>query len=195
MITRENIQSHLNYANSKGYLPYYQEAAEFYGIPVEILLAKDSRETWLGSFPGLAANGWIGSDGVSKGISQINKAYFSFAEHTDPNDVRSYIAKGAEILKAELNRFGGQMNKALAAYNTGAGNVNRAVNEGKHVDAYTTGQNYSQDVINRSNIIRSVITAGQLPVQVSAAKFDGKVILAAVALGGMFKLLKKYNYV
>lgn len=162
-----NIQLQIEHARQKGWLDYYREAASHYGIPVEILLAKDSRESWLGTYPGLQQNGWIGSDGVSKGISQVNKSVWPYAEQTNPNNVRAFVALGAEILKEELNAFNGNMKAALAAYNAGASRVRNAINRGDDPDSVTTNQNYAADIMDRSKEIRRILGGTSLiPLQI-----------------------------
>jgi len=42
------------------------------------------------------------------------------------------------------------LQSAVASYNTGAGNVLRAVRDGRDVDFYTAGRNYSSDTLNRA---------------------------------------------
>jgi hypothetical protein len=189
------LQSQLNFANSKGWLKYYQESADYYGIPIEILLAKDSRESWLGSFPGLIANGWYGSDGKSRGISQINQDVYPFAKQFDPNDVQAYVAKGAEILKNELKQFNGNLKNALASYNTGPEDVRLALSKNIDPDIYTTKGNYSKDILKRAELIRSLSNENQIPVSVSKAGLDGKVILGGIILIGIVSAAKKYGYV
>jgi hypothetical protein len=39
---------------------------------------------------------------------------------------------------------------ALASYNCGPGNVLRALQDGRDVDFYTAGRDYSRDVLNRA---------------------------------------------
>lgn len=195
MITPTIIQSQLKFAENKGWLKYYQESADFYGIPIEILLAKDSRESWLGSFPGLIANGWYGNDGKSRGISQINQEVYPFAKNYGPDDVRAYVAKGAEILRSEIDSFNGNVRHGLAAYNTGRKNVQSALNKGIDPDVYTTKGNYSADVMNRAKLIRSLSADQAIPISVKTAKVDGKIILGVGALIGILSLAKKYGYV
>lgn len=189
------VNQHIAFADSKGWLPYYQEAATFYNIPIEILLAKDSRESWLGSFPGLIQNGWYGSDRISKGISQINVRDHKFARETDPNEIRAYVAYGAQVLKAELIRYNGNLAAALAAYNTGPENVDAALEKGLPVDIYTTENNYSSDVLARAKEIRSVLNNGSLPVSASTASLgNNNYWLALLMLGsGAYYLWRKQN--
>lgn len=143
------IAQHIAFARSRGWLPYYFEAAGHYGIPVELLLAKDSRESGLGSYKGLIANNWVGSDKVSVGISQINKAVWRFARDTDPNNVKAYVAKGAEILKSEIHRFK-DVRTALAAYNRGAPRILAAIRDKIDPDSVTTGGDYAADILSRT---------------------------------------------
>lgn len=158
MIPEATILNHVDHAKGLCLLPVYKKAAKSTGIPVQILLGKDSRETWLGSYPGLAANGWYGSDGKSKGISQIN-----VEQHPEANLMRGdahewFIRMGAELLKTELNRFGGNMKAALAAYNTGPGDVQKALHAGQDPDRYTTHGNYAGDILQRAKIIKKEFT-------------------------------------
>lgn len=44
----------------------------------------------------------------------------------DPDDPYANLEGGARYLRAQLNRFGGDLEKALAAYNAGPGRVERA---------------------------------------------------------------------
>lgn len=190
-----SIQNQISNARQKGWLDYYREAAQFYGIPVEILLAKDSRESWLGLYPGLVGNGWIGSDGVSKGISQVNVEMWPFAKQADPNDIRAFVALGAEILKEELNRFSGDMNAALAAYNAGSSRVRNAINRGNNPDSVTTDGDYSKDVIDRSKEVRSILGGTSLvPLSIQeATKANLPIVSIGLLLGVATATIIKTN--
>ena len=195
------IESQISFAKNNGWLQHYYEAAAFYGIPVEILLAKDSRESQLGSLPGLQANDWYGSDGISRGISQINDQQFPFAKYTDPNDVRAYVAKGAEILADELDRFDGNMKAALAAYNAGSPRVSTALATGKDPDSVTSGKDYGSDVIRRSREIKQLLTGETSPMLIvssgiGAVKGNLPLILGiGVAAYGLYYMGNRYGYV
>jgi soluble lytic murein transglycosylase-like protein len=43
---------------------------------------------------------------------------------------------------------------ALAGYNAGPGNALRAIRDGRDVDFYTTGRDYSKDVLNRAGFFQ-----------------------------------------
>lgn len=179
------IAQHIAFAQSKGWLAYYQEAAKFYDIPFEILLAKDSRESGLGSYKGLIAKGWIGSDGVSTGISQINKAAHKFALVTNPNDVRAYVAKGAEILRDEINRFK-NIRTALAAYNRGGTRIAKALKDRIDPDSITEGGDYAQDILSRSREAAQVLKIVPSPLPGAKANLSiwlvGGIGLAALGV-------------
>lgn len=158
MTFKETVQNHFQHAENKGLIPLYKSAARKYDIPVSILLAKDSRESWLGKYPGLAANNWYGSDGKSRGISQINVNTYPAARMIDGDSHKWFINQGAQALREELNRFNGNMKAALAAYNTGAGDVRSALNRGKDPDTVTTKGNYVSDILRRSEIIKDELS-------------------------------------
>ncbi|MEO1023450.1 MAG: transglycosylase SLT domain-containing protein [Bacteroidota bacterium] len=181
-----NVEQHITHAQKNGYLPYYYEASTFYNIPVELLLAKDSRESGLGSYPGLVENGWYGSDGISRGISQINENVFRFARGTDPSDVRAYVAMGAQVLSDEIKRFNGNVKHALVAYNAGPDDVYDALDKNQDPDSRTTKGNYAADVLNRSNQIKRLLsspTGGLVQTQHSPTMAGTGVLLALTGLG------------
>jgi len=76
------------------------------------------------------------------------------ASHDGGMDPASNIMKGAEILRSSIDYFHGNVREGVAAYNAGAGNVEAAIREGHSPDYYTTGGNYSADVLNRENMFR-----------------------------------------
>lgn len=194
MITSSQIAKQIEYAAKKGWLEYYKEASAFYNIPIEILLGKDSRESSLGTYPGLQNNGWYGSDGISKGISQINTKENRFALITDGNDVRAFVAVGASMLQDEYKRFG-NWKDALSAYNTGAGNVSAAIKKGIDPDQYTTGKDYAKDVLYRAELIKRLSQNDEIPVSINAAKVDGTIILGITALATLYYIARRLDFV
>src|SRR3712207_6793746 len=62
---------------------------------------------------------------------------------TDPTDPAQAIDGGAKYLRQQLDRFGGDQAKALAAYNAGPGAVQRFGG----VPPYAETQNYVQKVL------------------------------------------------
>jgi hypothetical protein len=73
------------------------------------------------------------------------------------------ISAGCEILRekiealrrnAHLQDQQDLLKAAVAAYNCGQGNVARALEAGASVDRFTTGENYSWDVVQRATLFR-----------------------------------------
>jgi len=122
-----------------------------------ILAAIGSRESGWGLF--LDSND-SGDGGHGRGIMQIDDRYhqdfINSKNWRDPGvniqyavdnvlaEYYSYLSKNTSLTGFDLLRG------AIASYNAGPGNVVDAVNAGLDVDAYTTGQDYSWDVIQRA---------------------------------------------
>jgi soluble lytic murein transglycosylase-like protein len=73
----------------------------------------------------------------------------------DPSDPAQAIEGGAKYLKQQLDRFGGDASKALAAYNAGPG----AVAKYGGVPPYAETQNYVQKVLGYAAEYRGAATA------------------------------------
>ena len=82
--------------------------------------------------------------GWGRGLMQLD---FLAAQKVDWESAAVNIDAGAALLRVNLDRFHGQFPPAVAAYNCGPENVLRALSEGLSVDAFTTGGNYSTDVL------------------------------------------------
>jgi len=77
------------------------------------------------------------------GLAQLMPATAAGLGVTDPTDPAQAIEAGAKYLRAQLDRFGGDPAKALAAYNAGPGAVERFGG----VPPYAETQNYVQSVL------------------------------------------------
>lgn len=109
-----------------------------------------------------------GDAGHGLGLMQIDdRSYPEFAE-ADYQDPETNILKGAEVLQGKYNyladhfelfkeNFAALWWGAVAAYNCGEGNVHKALEQGRGVDYYTTGRDYSFDVKNRAIFLSLVI--------------------------------------
>ncbi|NJR40814.1 MAG: SH3 domain-containing protein [Leptolyngbyaceae cyanobacterium CSU_1_4] len=122
-----------------------------------ILAAIGSRESGWGLF--LDSND-SGDGGHGRGIMQIDDRYhqdfINSKNWRDPGvniqyavdnvlaEYYSYLSRNTSLTGFDLLRG------AIASYNAGPGNVVDAVNAGLDVDAYTTGKDYSWDVIQRA---------------------------------------------
>ena|GEM_PF-1306482 len=133
----------------KQWAPHVEAAAQKYNLDPALLFAVMSRET----------NGQniVGDHGHGRGLMQIDDRWHKdwLSKNNEGMDPASNIMKGAEILRANLNYFKGDMTKAVAAYNAGCGGVNKALNAGKHPDSVTTHGNYSTDVLKRMETFKA----------------------------------------
>lgn len=115
--------------------------------------AKRSRTTPFRSGP-LPPDG----GGFGRGLMQIDYDAHEFARGSEWKDPKKNILYGAKVLrdaKRLLDRRTSLkeeqlLRAAAAAYNSGAGNVLKAVRKGLDVDFYTAGRDYSRDVFNRA---------------------------------------------
>jgi len=61
------------------------------------------------------------------------------------------LAGYRDLLQRKTNLTGpALLQAAVASYNCGPGNVLRAIQDGRDIDFYTAGRNYSKDVLNRA---------------------------------------------
>ena len=93
----------------------FQEAANTYGVPVNLLKAVGMAES---NF-----NQYAQSGAGAQGVMQLMPATAAGLGVTDPFDARQNIMGGAKLLAQNLAMYGGNIDLALAAYNAGPGNV------------------------------------------------------------------------
>jgi soluble lytic murein transglycosylase-like protein len=94
---------------------------------------------------------------------QIDFDAFPFARTGNWQDPEANIDTGCSVLKSNLDLLGRKtsltgrdlLQAAIAAYNCGAGNVLTAIREGHDVDFFTTGRDYSKDVLNRAGFFQN----------------------------------------
>jgi soluble lytic murein transglycosylase-like protein len=134
------------------YLPYVRAAAKKYHVSQAIILAVMDRETGDPHKIGLGGHNVRGDGGHGRGLMQIDdRSHGSWlAGHDGGMDPKSNIDYGTSIIAANLRQFHGNKHEALAAYNSGAGNVQRALRNGLSPDAYTANHNYGADVLRRA---------------------------------------------
>ena len=97
---------------------YFKEAAEKYNIDVKLLKSVAFIES---SFRPNATSK-CGAMGIMQLMPSAAKQYGA----KDPYDPRQNIMAGAKILSTFLKRYDGDIEKTLAAYNAGPGNVKKA---------------------------------------------------------------------
>lgn len=180
-ITDSRLRTEVEHARQAGYIPVYRDVARRYGFTTALLLGKDSRESCLGlcldaQFKGDAGNGW--------GLSQIDRRFHpAFTSSHDPRDHRAVIEYGARLLREETDRFT-TVREGLVAYNAGPDAVIDAQAQGLDVDAFTTGGDYSRDVLSRANRIAKMYPEyGKRPVVA-----DPGWIVSVLLGGGMLYL-------
>lgn len=162
-------------AVAKPYADYIRWAAQDAGVHQSIICGMGSRESrWglalrpdlTGDFtprnrPNEFRNGNMPNDGkgFGRGLMQIDYDAHAFARTGEWKDAGRNIAYGGTVLrdnikflKQRLPHLTGQalLRAAIAAYNCGAGNVMHAVSKKLSVDYYTTGRDYSKDVLSRA---------------------------------------------
>jgi Bacterial SH3 domain/Transglycosylase SLT domain len=146
-------------ASANPYKAAIKQAAAPYSswLKPSVLAAIGSRESGWGIF--LDSNG-TGDGGHGRGIMQIDDRYHqNFINNNNWRDpgvnikyaTDNVLAEYYSYLDSKTNLQGFDLLRgAIAAYNAGPGNVVDAVNAGLDVDAYTTGGDYSWDVIQRA---------------------------------------------
>lgn len=126
----------------------FEEAASIYDISVDLLKAVAKAES---NFNPNAV-----SHAGAIGVMQLMPGTASSLGVTDPYDARQNIMGGAKYLKSNLERYGGDVSLALAAYNAGPGSVEKYGG----IPPYAETQNYVRRV--GSYLEGSPLTAGTM---------------------------------
>lgn len=188
-ISPNRLQREVQHAQDQGFVSLYETVAARYGLSPALLLAKDSRESCLGlcldaDYKGDAGNAW--------GLSQIDRRYHAaFTSTHRPDDHAAVIDYGAALLKTEIERFAGNVAAGLVAYNAGPDAVVDARAEGLALDTYTTGGDYSRDVISRKQAIEAMYPGlGASPSFQAAPGWTAGVLLAGGAVFLLYRSLQ-----
>jgi hypothetical protein len=154
-----------------------RDAAARLGVPTSAVAGIGSRESRWGlalrptgaggtgdftprRYPTQFRNGPLPPDGggFGRGLMQIDYDAQEFARTGPWKDPGENVRAGCAILagyrdlvqrKTSLTGIA-LLRAALASYNCGPGNVLRALEDGRDVDFYTAGRDYSQDVTSRA---------------------------------------------
>jgi len=155
MTSSFSISAELTYVRIRGLMGYFSEASKRYGVPLALLLAVASRESRMGL--ALSADG-TGDHGNGIGIMQIDRRYHpGFTGRHSPLDHQANIDYGAEYLAKLLREFNGNTTRAIASYNAGPNKVQTAIYAGLPPDSFTTGGDYSEDVVGRKQLIDQLL--------------------------------------
>lgn len=101
----------------RAYRPLVDAAARRYGVPAALIDAVIQQESGFDPNATSAAG--------AQGLMQLMPATAAGLGATDAYDPAQNIAAGARYLHEQLDTFGGDVSLALAAYNAGAGAVQR----------------------------------------------------------------------
>jgi len=117
----------------------FTEASQLYGVPEKLLKAVAKAES---NFNAKAV-----SKAGAIGVMQLMPATARSLGVTNPYDARQNIMGGAKYLKENLERFGGNVSLALAAYNAGPNSVQKYGG----IPPYKETQNYVKTVTSYMN--------------------------------------------
>jgi soluble lytic murein transglycosylase-like protein len=104
----------------------------------------------------------VGSPAGARGLTQLMPGTAAALGVTDVTDPQQALEGGAKYLKQQLDAFGGDVTKALAAYNAGPGAVQRYGG----VPPYAETQSYVQKVQAFAAAYRGTPAAGSLPYSI-----------------------------
>jgi len=143
-------------------LPLVQRSAVKHHVSPALLLAIMDRETGDPHRIGFGGRNPAVTNGSDFGLMQINRAaHPDFFAHHDWRDPAANIDYGAGVIAADLRHYDGNVTRAAAAYNAGAGNVDRALAAGHSADSVTAGGDYGSDVARRYEHFRRVLSRGK----------------------------------
>ena len=146
---------------SKSYRPLIEAAAVPYPwLSPAIIAAIGSRESVWGRVLSPPGPKGTGDGGHGRGLMQIDdryhKDFINSGRWRDPEanidyGIHSVLSKSYNDLSRKTTLTGLDLLRgAIAAYNAGLTSVINAITEGRDIDYYTTGQDYSWDVLNRA---------------------------------------------
>jgi soluble lytic murein transglycosylase-like protein len=122
---------------------YFQEAADTYGISVDLLKAVAWQESNYQTD--------IVSSAGAIGVMQLMPSTASYLGVSDPYDAESNILGGAKLLAQLSEHYNGDLDLTLAAYNAGSG----AVDSYGGIPPYTETQNFVASIKSRLGLTSS----------------------------------------
>jgi len=176
-ISASDSAMRLHRKEAEKYRKYIQEACSLYNFQDSVIAGIGSRESGWGLF--LKPKGPIGTGdftprgrlsgyrntvlptdglGFGRGLMQIDYDYHEFARTGNWRDPRENILYGTKLLcgnkniKKKRTIYSGDelLRAVIASYNAGPGGIIKACKRGLNIDHFTTGGDYSKDVLNRA---------------------------------------------
>lgn len=141
-------------------------AAEKYNLPPALILGVIKQES--GFKPN--AKSWCGAEGCM----QLMPGTAKQLGVTDAYNIEQNIDGGSKYLRMMLDEFGGNLKKAVAAYNCGPGNVRKAEKRGLEVPNITETKNYVPAVLAHAEKFNN-----GAPITVSGEKTVGVAVVAS----------------
>jgi soluble lytic murein transglycosylase-like protein len=145
-------------AYSGKYADYINQAASKYGVDPNLIAAIIKQES---GFQQTKNGKTLTSPSGALGLMQLLPGT-ARSLGVDPNDAFQNIMGGTKYIADQIKAFGGNIEKALAAYNAGAGNVRKY----NGVPPFKETQNYVKNVLANfnklsSSIVKSVDSTSQ----------------------------------
>jgi hypothetical protein len=157
--TPADLKAQLLRAHEYGWMNAFEQWADRYNFPTELLLAIASRETDMQDNKGDFHNGIYHGFGIMQVDIGTDSA---FCASWKPGMVSDSIRRGTEILNSKrlfLHSHNITDLRAIAAaYNTGEGNVLHSIQHNFDPDHTTAHGNYGADVMARMDLFRQLRT-------------------------------------
>jgi len=168
-------------AAANNYREFILAAAQQFGFQPAVICGVGSRESGWGLLlrpPGAAGTGDFAprqhtkpwrplpmppdGQGYGRGLMQIDYDAFDFARTGNWQDPASNIHFGAQVLHSNVRFLTTNtslqgldlLRGAIAGYNCGLGNVEKAIQQSLDIDAFTAHADYSKDVLNRAGFFQ-----------------------------------------
>ncbi|MCP3683257.1 MAG: transglycosylase SLT domain-containing protein [bacterium] len=121
------------------YEPYIQETSREFDLDPDMLRAQLYQES--------KGDSLAVSHAGAEGVMQFMPATAREVGLKNPFIAKDAVRAGGKYMRQQLDRFGGDYDKALAAYNSGAGNVRKAVRRGGDawLDNLVTAPKYAKE--------------------------------------------------
>jgi len=157
-------------------------AAEKYNLPPALILGVIKQESGFKQH----AKSWCGA----QGYMQLMPGTAKQLGVTDAYNLEQNIEGGSKYLRMMLDEFGGNLKKAVAAYNCGPGNVRKAEKRGLEIPRIEETQKYVPAVLAHAEKFNngapitvsgsSAVASVQVQAQPPAQKIDYNLVIDAI---------------